>query len=321
MRQQRTLAYRPEHDPPRQQALPKGGWGTAKMTKEGPEPDSLEWPPVRKVLLDTSVLLGHPEVLARAPRDIVLAVPSPVLIELAQRAKSVGPARIVLGMVQQALQSGVLVEEPLRVPVRSPLRGLSNVDMAILRAAYAHRSTGTAFASNDRALLEAAKAFATPAFTSREFLVWLAQRPADEVAVANQALVHFQVAVIVLGLLAAALGLTSAYFVARFGSELAVLLLASAGWAGFLFALPLGVLLFILRARKRFTYGAVETVFGMASTMLGAAQFQAPDPNMGAAGLAIAGGLYVIVRGLDNIDKAERNPLAAVFSKLSGTMA
>lgn len=257
--------------------------------------------------------------LALTPHEVQLVIASAVLDELTERARRPGPARIALDIVRQAMSAGVLSQEDIAVPQRSLLRGLSPVDMGLLRAAYAQRTAGAALATDDRPLLEAAEEFRTPAFSSHDLLAWIAAQPAKEASDELRSTVRrFQIAVVALGVAAAFLAIGAAFVIARYGPDILTAILRSLGWLSFPLALPVGLGLFALRAHHRFIYGAAEVVFGMTSVTLGVIPLLEPEEASIGAVAAIGAGLYVIVRGLDNMDQAKRNPLAYIFARITG---
>jgi hypothetical protein len=73
-----------------------------------------------------------------------------------------------------------------------------------------------------------------------------------------------------------------------------------------------GIIIYCFRCRQQFYYGLVEVVFGAAVSVLSvfppSSSLLIEDPSpmglMISKNLTFAAGLYVVVRGLDNIDKA-----------------
>jgi hypothetical protein len=80
-----------------------------------------------------------------------------------------------------------------------------------------------------------------------------------------------------------------------------------------------GILLYYLRARYRLIYGVAETIVGY----LTVAKIVFPEVDIHeidtAQGLGILGGLYIIVRGLDNVGKGlEKTPYKDRWRRYSG---
>ena len=291
---------------------------------EEPWDDNVEAPTddvqIRKIFLDTTVLYTHPEILSRAPEGIELTITSPVLAELVGGAGRFGPARLALDIVRTALGAGVLHQEEMQTTERVPLRGLSPVDMALLRMVYNQRDAGAALATNDQALFNAARGLGTPAFTAEGLLAWLAARPATDVPELHFPVRVFQVAVVGAGLLLATVALGGGFAIAKYGPGLAANILQSLGWVSFVMALPIGMALFALRERERVIYGFGEVAFGMASVTLGVTRLRTESIASLEGLMAIAAGLYVIVRGLDNLEKAKTSSLSLLFRFLVGSI-
>jgi energy-converting hydrogenase Eha subunit A len=75
--------------------------------------------------------------------------------------------------------------------------------------------------------------------------------------------------------------------------------------------LCLGFALYWLRGRMPFVYGILETVVGTLAIFY-AIQSPAALP---AKLIALLGGLYIVVRGLDNMDKGLPNPLRSTWDR------
>lgn len=95
-------------------------------------------------------------------------------------------------------------------------------------------------------------------------------------------------------------------------------------WGALISAALVGGLLYALRGRLRIGYGILEVGVGMMSAMssfatsTGSAPTTAPTFTT-AMGIAVLGGIYIIVRGLDNIGKAlEKTPYENTWRKFSG---
>jgi hypothetical protein len=70
----------------------------------------------------------------------------------------------------------------------------------------------------------------------------------------------------------------------------------------------IGLLLYLSRKYLRSVYGAAEVVVGAASCWNG---LGTTSSNSLAAMLSVAGGLYIIVRGMDNFETGRTNPKTA----------
>jgi hypothetical protein len=74
-----------------------------------------------------------------------------------------------------------------------------------------------------------------------------------------------------------------------------------------------GVILFGLRTRFPFVYGSGELVVGIISIWKAVSASQG-DADILARGVVIFGGIYIIVRGLDNMDKAVPKRLQGIWT-------
>jgi len=95
-------------------------------------------------------------------------------------------------------------------------------------------------------------------------------------------------------------------------------------WGALISAAIIGGFLYALRGRLRITYGILEIGVGMMSAMssfisaTGSTSTTVPTFTT-AMGIAVLGGIYIIVRGLDNIGKAlEKTPYENTWRKFSG---
>ncbi len=82
----------------------------------------------------------------------------------------------------------------------------------------------------------------------------------------------------------------------------------------------IGLLLYALRGRQRLAYGVAEAAIGFltAAKILLAPTFDIKSAGV-SGGLGLLGGLYIMVRGLDNIGKAlERTPYETAWRRFSG---
>ncbi|WP_374547272.1 hypothetical protein [Rhodoblastus sp.] len=83
-------------------------------------------------------------------------------------------------------------------------------------------------------------------------------------------------------------------------------------------ALPVGVAFYSFRSRLPLWYGLAEVVVGMAAVGAGSRSLATVTADASSV-LGILGGLYIIVRGLDNMSKGVAGtPLAVPFGVLRG---
>jgi hypothetical protein len=80
-------------------------------------------------------------------------------------------------------------------------------------------------------------------------------------------------------------------------------------WVGVLVCLVVAVLAFMVRSRSRFYYAIVEIAVGVFVVLTAMPTADKPSPD----GLKAAGGIYVIVRGMDNLSKALAGSLLGLW--------
>jgi rRNA maturation endonuclease Nob1 len=262
-----------------------------------------------RYIIDTNVILQHPEVLARTG-GTKLVIPQAVLEEL-QHARVRGVRGGVRDVLAEAIGKGVHVASPPAtlkqewlVSDRNAQR-LSGADIAIAQLAvdYAERMGPQAVSvvTTDRALAKFLSSKGIASITGAEFLSEPSLGKADnEIEVTAKTIVSKQRRYVfisfVLGAIASLLGKVAF-------SKIEYLISTISVWGTLVALPPLGVLLFWCRERFRFSYGIFEFFVGM---MIAYRVFF-PNFNYSQVGavdaIQILGGLYVMVRGLDNIGK------------------
>jgi rRNA-processing protein FCF1 len=263
----------------------------------------------QRFVLDTSVLLQHPEILAHGGRR-KLVIPEAVLRELSGRGRE-EPRRAIAYLAQQAAARGVhVVATPggidHKLVASDPAaRRLSGADIDIARIAmdYAERfgPPAVVVVTLDRSLREFLSSRGIKSITGTEFLLDSAgEEPDPEIQKYAKAFSasqrKFAALSVLLGLLSSLLG-NLAF------AKLSFLVATVSIW-GTVIALPiLGIALYWYRQRFRLSYGIFEFVVGVMMT------YYVFLPNFTYAkltvveGIQVLGGLYVMVRGLDNVSK------------------
>lgn len=260
-------------------------------------------------VLDSSALLHHPEILARAPTKN-LVIPEAVRFELSQRGR--GTARDgILKLIGQAIARGARIapspdklKEDLLAPDRNAQR-LSGTDFDIARVAIdlAERfgASTVALVTHDRDLAAFLSPRGIKTITSIEFLAESSKDTPDaDIQSSAKTFLSAQTRHLALSaLVSVAFGFLGnvAY------SKLPFLVSTFSVW-GTVVALPaLGVALYWYRQRFRLSYGIFEFLVGVMLT------YYVFFPTFSYAaltvveGIQIIGGLYVMVRGLDNVSK------------------
>jgi len=263
----------------------------------------------RRYIIDTSVLLQHPQILSRAAsRKIV--IPKAVMEELSHRGRGSKWAGIA-ELVTSSITSGVKINkapETLENEIIQSDRNaqrLSGADFDIARIAIGYAEQQGAdvpcVVTEDKALAYFLASRNIKSITGSEFIGESKQdslnkdieEKADKVVSSQR---RYIIISFILGIAASALG-NIIY------SNLSLLVSTITVW-GTMIGLPiLGLAFFWYRENFRLSYGAFEFCVGVIiSYYVFFPNFN--YSNLGVTeGVQILGGLYVMVRGLDNIGK------------------
>lgn len=277
----------------------------------------------QRYILDMSALLQHPEILSKAGSR-KLVIPEAVLHEMSFRGRE-GARSGIANLINQASTRGAMI---VRTPskIKNELlesdrnaQRLNGADIDIARIAidYSERSTPSAVCvvTSDRALALFLTSRGIRSISGSEFLgESAADTPDQELQTSVSTFVKSQWRHLALSLALGALG----SLIANIGySKFSYLVSTISVW-GTVVALPLlGIFLFWYRQRFRLSYGVFEFIVGVMMT------YYVFFPNFSyvalsvVEGIQILGGLYVMVRGLDNVSKGvEGTRLEPLWKKL-----
>lgn len=257
-------------------------------------------------LIDTSVVVRQPEVLSMA-RVRKLVIPDVVIQELfAFRSNRWRP--IVKNLIEQAVSAGA---EVMRAPVKLTVepsapgrltQGLSSADIEIARTAIslveAGRKVCVITFDNDLHLFLNSQRI--PSTTPEQFLKLKDNKLDVTVAAAAKSFTGEQNSYFAGSFLFAICAGTGAIIIY---DRRAFLLETLSVWGTILALLATGVFFYWYRQRSRLSYGILEFFFGAVAAVW---PFW-PHFTYVSLGVfstvQIVGGLYVMVRGLDNIGK------------------
>lgn len=263
----------------------------------------------KRYIIDTSVLLRDPQILARAG-DHSIIVPDTVLKELPQRGNRSGSGAIA-DLVASSIPNGVRIEQaPNKIPgevifTDRYVQRLSQGGIDVVRIALYYQTLApteqTYVVSNDKNLAKYLASQNIAVITGEEFLGVnkdaAINRQIEEKAVkvvSSQR--RYVYTSIILGLITSALG-------PIIYSNIDHILSAIPVW-GTMISLPiLGLILFWYRENFSLSYGAFEFCIG---TLMACYVFYPEFSYTGLSlidGLQVIGGLYVMVRGLDNFTR------------------
>jgi rRNA-processing protein FCF1 len=263
----------------------------------------------KRAILDTSAILDRPEVLAHTGHGR-LVIPEMVFRELT-RAKPGRQGDAIGALIQQATARGAkIVSGPGRTTSDSTdseslPSGVSDADLGIVRIAadYVQRlgSSSVVVVTQDQRLRGFLSSKGMNALSAAEFLQESTEEPADlEILKSAKAFSLSQRRFVVFSVL---LGLASSILGNFIYGNLSYLVATVSVW-GTLVALPaLGILLYWCRQRYRLLYGVFEFAVGMSMAYYVFFPVGNYSKLTVVQGIQIVGGLYVMVRGLDNIGK------------------
>ncbi|MCF5894037.1 PIN domain-containing protein [Aeromonas veronii] len=276
-----------------------------------------------RYIIDTNVVLQYPEVLAMAAGKKIV-IPQAVLEEL-QHARLRGVQRGVQDVIAEAIGKGAHVAPTPASIKQEPIASdraaqrLSGADIAIARIAidYAERmgTKTVCVVTADRALVEFLGSRGISAISGRQFLTEPSIGKVDKkIEVTAKKIISNQRRYLIISF---ALGIVSALFGNFAFSNIQYLITTISIW-GTLIALPvLGIGLYWYRERFRLSYGVFEFIVGVIMTYY----IFFPNFDYSKIGpveaIQILGGLYVMVRGLDNVGKGtEGTRLEQLWKKL-----
>lgn len=262
-----------------------------------------------RYIIDTNVLLQHPQILSRAGNRKIV-IPKAVMEELSHRGEG-SKWRDIADLISSSISAGVkIVNAPVKLEnelIHSDgnAQRLSGADIDIARIAigYAEQQSLEApcVVTYDKTLAHFLLSRNIKSITGSEFIgeskSEFLNRSIEEKAekvVSSQK--RYLIVSFVLGILASAVG-SMVY------SNLNLLISTITIW-GTMIGLPiLGMALFWYRENFRLSYGAFEFCVGVIMS------YYVFFPTFNYSGLGVTqgiqvlGGLYVMVRGLDNIGK------------------
>lgn len=285
-------------------------------------------------LLDTNVILRKPMLLARSDAAELFLIPTVAINQLSNRGHGMiaGPLHRVL---IAASNSGVEVIEsshtsPLYLPTSDNFR-LDECDVAILEVLLelqSDTSRTVCLVTEDRLLRKAAIQIGLKAISLGELQEAL-DKPTMKGAQAPDTATNFEVEeqvkkyekfelsnikrVIAIGGLAIGIAVVVWYKYQQIFSLFAAIPQVFIALA----ALASGALLYWFRQKYRPSYGMVETVIGVWISV-NAFPLQL-GIDVVASGLQVLGGLYVVVRGLDNVGNGLKGTrYAPIWQKFFG---
>ena len=267
---------------------------------------------VSEYVLDSNVLIGHPEVLAKADKKARFVVPDFVLDELAVTGGAATESALSQ-IIQQAIDRRLLTVVPVDRQQfagayrQQPISKGYDVWLLVWFMQYAKGRTDVVLVTSDRDLLVLRKQGFTVLLPS-ELIERIQPNPtlSDEILERTRRLIRLEI-VKSLGKIAigAAVGVLGSL-----GYPWIITHLVYLGFViGAVAVLVIGAVLFWVRGRYPLVYGATEVIVGIAAAINAFARADLNKPFDLTIVIQIFGGIYIIVRGLDNASKGMKGSI------------
>lgn len=285
---------------------------------------------MKYIVLDTNIILRFPKLLGLRPSDIIFLIPLAVIQEINDRAEKRGDrADPRLDLIDEADREGAVVIVNNDLPVyrtkRVAFEGshyLSFTDAAILSVALEYRDDGQSvmIATTDNNIIQAARLHYMDIFylNQIEYLLRQPSQLTQQPDRMQQKIASFEKKESLNFYTGVGLGavITSAITTLF---KVSVQLYARLPVPTLIGILILsGVLLFIFRERFRLAYGVVEFLVGVIViiALFIPSHFTMEEvPYNLDLGIKVSGGLYIMVRGQDNIIKSMKDKKWGIILK------
>lgn len=277
---------------------------------------------MRHFILDTNIIIRNPAILAKGNEQVRFVIPEPVILELARFKYSRESGERLLDLVENALQHGAyrLSAPPNEIltsptPENTPRYRLSDADFTIAKSAEYYQKqiypkdlfpetiNNTFFVTDDKFLAQYVKFLGVKTIGSRELETELRNSAITNQDIKRKAsfitsLQHKELKIgIILGILVSVIAnLIVTNFYAIFTSINI--------WGTIVLIPSAGILLYWFRSKNRLAYGIAEFFFGLITGLrIFVPNFDYSQLNT-TGFIQIAGSLYIMVRGMDNIGKS-----------------
>lgn len=274
-----------------------------------------------KILLDTNIILRDPTLLARKKEGVTLFIPFPVRLELATTSFVKEGVSSIAALLDSAVkEKSVQIYKLRTTPSIDAHERLSKTDIELIVAAQELHANGedVRIATLDRDVVHAAALLGIPAMNLTQLREILSTDSALNKSIEGKAkrILASQTWTLLIGILGGVLSNIAALALwTNRGSIVATVPI----WGTVLLVIVSGLALYALRGRFRLTYGVFEFLFGI---ILAVKVFwpHFDYTKLQPTGLLQAlAGVYVMVRGQDNIGNALKGSrFASLWSKFSG---
>jgi rRNA-processing protein FCF1 len=274
-----------------------------------------------KILLDTNIILLDPTLLSKKKSGVSLIVPFPVRLELA----TVSFVREGVSSISKVLDAAVKekivqIYNLTSVPSIEPPEKLSKTDIELITAAQELKQSNgdVRLATEDKPLANFAATIGIQCINLNQLQKMFSTDIAYDSLIQRKAknILSAQTRGLVIGIIVGCLGNILATLV---WTNFQKIIETATIWGTILLIIFIGISLYSLRGRFRLQYGIFEFIFGIVVALkvfwpeFDYSKFKTLDF------LQIMAGIYVMIRGQDNIGKALMGTRFAPFwSKFSG---
>jgi len=271
---------------------------------------------MRHFILETSIILRNPAILSKGNEQIRFVIPEPVIDELASLEPTRESASQVLNLVKNAIEHGAyrlnLPSNELLSPswlgeIKKPRLSLADYAIVLLAEYYQKQlfpkeSDSIFLATDDKQLALYAESLGIKTIDSNALKDALINSSVTNQEIKREAssVTFLQRKELILGLFFGILvSLITNLIATNFNAIVKVINI----WGTIVMFPMAGIFLFWFRSRNRLAYGIAEVLFGLITGLRvfipNFNYLQLDTPSL----LQIAGGLYIIVRGMDNLGK------------------
>lgn len=282
------------------------------------------------IILDTNIILRQPKVLGLKIPDIHFLIPLNVIEELNTRANSRGVSSDKrIDLIQKASEDGTISIINTDLPLyrqfseRFQANNLSNTDIAILAMAvdFKMKEQDVKIASLDKEIINFASTNGIEVLDNsgiENLIINFSEQTNKSSTALKEEILTYERSerkTLIVEILIGVLVTVFAYLIFKnIGKIVATIQV----WGTITLILISGVALFVFRERRRLSYGVVEFLVGALAIII---LFQPDNFNLSKVKfnfefiLKIFAGLYIMVRGQDNIIKAIKDTKIGLYLK------
>ena len=268
------------------------------------------------IILDTNIILRYPKILGLNLTDITFLIPLDVIDELSARSKLRATlSGKIIKLIERSSQDGNVAIINTDLPsFRSAeslinFSNLSGTDKAIMATAltYIQRGETVKIATQDKAIQKIALEHKIDILTDEDIKQLLQNFFRNKLTQIKKEIKSYEQEQIWDLILKSSIGVLLSVGIKFISKDFQFIISTINIWGTILLILLCGILLFILREKQRLIYGIFEFFIGalIIVMLFQAKNFNLSEMNLNIEfGIKVLGGLYIMVRGQDNILKA-----------------